>query len=270
MNASIEYISAGIIIALILGTTAQYTMNMVYNRISLIEQQSAGVNKVDKINDLLLLSPGCPMDWGGSCNEPEAMGLALQNSIRLYQLDADKVRRLRSDNPNYIPPGRVRGLLGLSPYYYTAIRVYPLFNITVTQLSEERFSVEVVNQWGRPVSNVNVTAAYVNVPMVEIDKANITSFMDLSLDGAVYAFNLTNALGTCTVNFPGTGSRESLLVMASQLSVKCLTTWPTLSERIVGTIESSMGSVSGFNAETVYRNVEIEGLNYIVRFTLWS
>lgn len=269
MHASIEYISAGIIISLILGATAQYTTNMVYDRINLIEQ-NVGVEKADKINDLLLLSSGCPVDWGGAYDEPDAMGLALDNSLQLYQLDADKVRRLSGESPNYIPPARVRDLLGLSAYYYTSIKVFPLFNMTVTQLSEEMFSVKVVNQWELPVSNVNVTAAYVNVSIGEVTATNITSFMDLSLDDAFYAFNMTNALGTCTLNFAGAGAQETLLVMASQLSVKCLTTWPTLSDHIIGNIESSMGSVSGFNMETVYRNVDIAGLNYIVRFTLWS
>jgi hypothetical protein len=269
MHTTIEYISAGVIMVLILGTTSQYTTNMVFDRINLIEQ-SAGVEKANKINDLLLLSPGKPVDWGDSIDEPEMIGLAIENSIKLYQLDSKKVKRLSEDFPNHISPSRVRDLLGLSAYYYTSINVYPLFNITVTQLSEEVFSVEVTNQWKRPISNVNITAAYLNVSIGEVTKSNITSFMDLGLDDAIYAFNMTNALGTCTLNFMGAGSQETLLIMASQLSAKCLTTWPTISEHIIGTIESSMGSVSGFNMETVYRNVEIDELNYIVRFTLWS
>jgi len=242
---------------------------MVYDRIKLIELD-AGVEKADKIIDMMLLSTGRPVDWGGMIEEPETMGLALENSIELYQLDPDKVHRLSSDSTSYISPGRVRDLLGLSAYYYTAIRVYPIFNITVTQLSAEKFHIKVFSQWKLPVSNVNITAAYLNVPIDEVNKANITSFMDISLDDAFYAYNMTNTLGTCTLNFTGAGTRETLLVMASQLSVKSLTTWPTLSEHIIGVIESSMGSVSGFNTETVYRNVEIDGLNYFVRFTLWS
>lgn len=269
MNTTLEYISAGVIIALILGATGQYTTNMVYDRINFIEQ-SAGVEKADKICELLLLSSGYPTGWGLSHDEPEMMGLAIENSVKRYELDSDKVKRLSSDSPKYITPSRVRDLLGLSAYYYTSIAVYSIFNITVTQLSEERFSVNVNNQWKLPVSNVNVTAAYIDTPIGELDKGNITSFMDLSLEGAAYAFNQTNALGTCTLSFAGTGARETLLVMASELYVKCLTTWPSPSEHIIGTIESSMGSVSGFNTETIYRNVKIDGLNYIVRFTLWS
>jgi len=269
MNAAIEYITAGTIICLILGITGQYATNMVYDRISLIER-SSGMEKADKITDMMLLSPGSPVNWGESDEEPEAMGLALENAIKLYQLDASKVQHLSDGSLSYIPPGRVRDLLGLSAYYYTDIRIYPLFNITVEWQPAQKAIVKIVNQWSMPLANVNITAAHLNVDIGEVSKGNLTSFMDLSLDGAIYVFNMTNALGTCTLNLTRTGGEECLLILATQLSAESMTTWPSLSEYIIGTIESSMGSISGFNTETVYRNAEIDGLNYVVRFTLWS
>jgi hypothetical protein len=30
-----------------------------------------------------------------------------------------------------------------------------------------------------------------------------------------------------------------------------------------------MGTISGYDSETVYRNVEIGELNYIIRFMMW-
>jgi len=268
LHASIEYISAGVIVFLILGFTGQYTASMVNDHISLIEK-NAGVKKADNIIYTLLLSPGQPLDWGLSYDEPELLGLAFENAVKLYQLDKYKVRRLSSNSSNYIPPGRIRDLLGLSAYYYISIRIYPIFNIIVGDDVEERVNVTLVNQWGIPVSNINVTAAYLDTPVENVSYSDITSFMDLSLE-TDYAFNVTDALGTCTLNCAGVSEEGCLLILASQLGVKSMITWPKLSEHVIGTIESTMGSVSGFNTELVYRNVEIENLDYIVKFTLWS
>ena len=268
MHASIEYISAGAIVFLILGFTGQYTANMVNDHISLIEK-NAGVKKADNIIYTLLLSPGQPLDWGLSYDEPELLGLAFENAVKLYQLDKYKVRRLSSNSSNYIPPGRIRDLLGLSAYYYISIRIFPIFNITVTEVDAERVSVRLINQWRIPVSNVNITAVYLDTPVENVSYSDITSFMDLSLE-AEYTFNVTNALGTCTLNRPGVSVDGCLLILANQLGIKSMTTWPNLSQHIIGAIETSMGSVSGYNAEVVYRNVEIEDLDYVVRFTLWS
>jgi len=268
MHACIEYISAGTIIFLILGFTGQYTAAMVSDHINLIEK-NAGVKKADNIIYTLLLSPGQPFNWDLLTEEPEMLGLALENAVKLYQLDKNKVRRLSDDSPNYIPPGRIRDLLGLSAYYYLAIRIYPMFNITVTGIYDDWISVRLLNQWRMPVSNINITAAYLETPVESVSFSDIKSFMDLSLE-TNYAFNVTNAMGTCTLNCAGVSGDGCLLILASQLGVKSLTTWPNLSEQVIGTIESSMGSVSGYNTEVVYRNVEIEDLDYIVRFTLWS
>ena len=268
MHACLEYISAGAIIFLIMGFTGQYTTAMVSDHISLIEK-NAGVKKADSIIYTLLLSPGQPLDWGHATEEPELLGLALENAVKLYQLDKYKVRRLSDDSPNYISPGRIRDLLGLSAYYYIAIRIYPIFNITVTGIDEDWISIRLVNQWRTPVSNINITAAYLDTPVENVSYSDITSFMDLSFE-TDFAFNVTDALGTCTLNCAGVSEEGCLLILATQLGVKSLTTWPNLSEHVIGTIESTMGSVSGFNTEVVQKNVEIEDLDYIVRLTLWS
>jgi hypothetical protein len=269
LHATIEYISAGIIIFMILGVTGQYATNMVYDRVNTIERKE-GTEKADKIIDMLLLSSGSPPNWGESLDEPTAIAFAVDNSIKLYQLDFDKVARLNSSAVNYIPPNRVRDLLGLSAYYYLSIRVYPVFNITAAKISDEKFSIKVLNQWNVPVSNINVTAAYVDATVAELVPDSITSFMKDTLQGAVYAHNLTDALGACTLNFVGSGARPTLLVLGRSFSVKSLMTWPTLSTLIIGEIDSSMGTSSSYNVETVYRTVEIDGLNYIVRLTMWS
>jgi hypothetical protein len=187
----------------------------------------------------------------------------------LYQLDASKVGRLASGTTNSISPYRVRDLLGLSAEYYISIKIFPLLNMSFEKISDELFSVKLSNQWGVSVSNINVTAAYTNTCVSNITAADITSFMDNALQNATYASNMTNALGTCTLNFQGAGARSSLLVMAGRYSIKCLTSWPTLSEYILVEVESSMGSPSNFEVETTYRNVEINGLSYVARLTMW-
>jgi hypothetical protein len=158
MHVSIEYVFAGITVFLILGVTSQYATNIVYNSASLIEKEGAA-ERADKIIDMLLLSPGSPQGWGEQLDEPRTMGLAVENAIKLYKLDASKVKRLSSNATNYIPPYRVRDLLGLSTYTYISLRIYPLFNITITKITEESFSVKVLNQWNAPVSNINISAS---------------------------------------------------------------------------------------------------------------
>ena len=269
MHVVIEYISAGIIICMILGFAGQYAATMSADKINLIER-NATLGKADRVIDMLLLSPGTPANWGQSLDFPQAVGFAFEGAIRQYDLDIDKVLRLSRDSPNYISPGRLRDLMGLSSVYYITLRIRPFFNMTVTKLSDSSFSVTVLNQWSIPVSNVNVTGAYTDVPVSQIDSAVLSRFLDGSLENADYAWSLTDALGRCNITFAGAPIRSTLILCGNQLNVKSVVTWPSQSTFLVGSIESSMGSVSGYNTETVYRNVEIEGLNYIARFTLWS
>ena len=269
MHTSIEYIFAGIAIFLILGVTSQYATNLVNNSANLIEKEG-GAERADKIIDMLLLSPGSPQQWGGQF-EPTTMGLALRNALKMYQLDFSKVKRLSSNATNYIAPNRVRDLLGLSDYTRISLRVYPLLNITVTNVTGESFSVRVLNQWNLSVSNINITAAYCYTPVDSLTRGNITAFMDYSLDDSSYASNITNTFGTCTLSFTGNGTRPTLIVLASRLDVKCLTTWPSPVDCVVGSIESSMGSSSAvYNTEIVYRTVEIDGFNYVARLAVWG
>jgi hypothetical protein len=266
LNAIVEYLSAGIILFLILGFTSQYATNMIYDKINLIEK-NAGFEKADKIIDMILLSPGKPENWSMSAGDPDSLGLSLADAVKSYQLDSGKVIRLSDMSDKYIPPYRVRDLIGLSTYYYISLEIFPLFNISVTN-SSNIFSVKILNQWNIPVSNVNITAAYSNIE--NITSNDIVLFMDNNLRDAVYQYNMTDALGTCELNFSSVGGRKSLIILASQMDVKSATTWPTLSKDLIGTIVSSMGTSSNYNVETVYKNVEINGLSYIVRFSIWS
>jgi hypothetical protein len=263
-----EYITSGVIIFLILGVSGQYASNMVFDRMNNVEN-NARIGKAEKIIDLLILSPGEPPNWGDAFGEPGTLGLSLENAVKINQLDEKKVRRLDLEDPNYIPPGRVRDLLGVRPNYYISIRIMPIFNITIQEVSQDIFSIKVYNQWSQPVSNVDITAAYSTSTVADLKEKHIASFLDGTLEDAVYTNGMTDSLGSCTVDFTASGPRPTLLVSARQISARSMTTWPTSTENVIGTIESSMGTISGYETETVYRNVEIGELNYIIRFTMW-
>jgi len=267
MHVSIEYIFAGITVFLILGVTSQYATNIVHNSASLIEKEGAA-ERADKIIDMLLLSPGSPQGWGEQLDEPRTMGLAVENAIKLYKLDASKVKRLSSNATNYIPPYRVRDLLGLSTYTYISLKIYPLFNISITKITEESFSVKVLNQWNAPVSNINITAAYSDI--TDLTKEDISSFMDNTLENASYTSNNTDLLGTSTLSFPGIGTQPTLIVLASALDVKSLAIWPQGNSPLVGVLEASMGTSSAYSTDIVSRSVDIDGLNYIARLAVWG
>lgn len=168
MNAAIEYISSGIIICLILGFAAQYATTMSYDRLNLIER-NATLGKADRVADMVLLSPGYPTDWGMSYGNPQVLGLASESAMKLYNLDSHKVMRLSRSSTNYIPPVHVRDLIGLSSNYYLSLRIFPFFNLEVTNISNQVFSVTVLNQWNTPVSNVKIDAAFVSMPISSIE-----------------------------------------------------------------------------------------------------
>lgn len=266
MESTIEYISAGIIISLILGLTIHFSSNMVDVKVNAIEQKT-GFEIAGNVIDTLLLSPGRPNNWGDSPELPSSMGLALDDAIKLYQLDPSKVRRLSNESENYIPPYMVRDLLGLSACYYISIRIMPIYTISISNITEEIFSVSVTNQWGSPVSNANITAAYVNLEEISINE--VVSFLKGDLEDAAYAYNVTSSSGNCILNFSGVGSRRMLMVQADQLNIKSFATWPIPSNTIITNIQSSMGIPSSFPVEVASRNVEIGFFKYVVILTIW-
>lgn len=266
MESTIEYISAGIIISLILGLTIHFSTNIVNLKVNAIEQEM-GFNMAENVLDTLLLSAGIPSNWGDSPDLPSSIGLALDNAIKLYQLDSAKIKRLSKESTNYIPPHMVRDLLGLGGCYYISFKIMPVFSMEVTNTTSESFSIRVTNRWGSPISNANITAAYINLE--EIGSNEIISFLKGDLDDAMYMRNKTDASGRCALNFSGAGSRETLIILADQLNIKSLVTWPTQSESVILNIESSMGSPTNFNVQVAARNVEIDSFNYIALLTVW-
>jgi hypothetical protein len=266
METALEYISAGIILALILGITGQYSTNMVNDRIINIEQTS-GLQLADKIIDTLLLTPGSPSNWGNSIDPPDSIGFALENAIKPYQLDKSKVNCLYNDSSNYIPAYEVRNLMGLSQNYYTSIEIYPMYSIFIQNITSEKFKISVTNQWGIPVSTAKVKGAYTDY--ASISSTEVYAFLNGNLQNAVFQENMTDVNGTCILNFSGSGKKASLLVLCEQLNVKSANIWPKTSCDIINKVKSSVGIDTGFNVEIVYRTIEIDGLNYFCKFKMW-
>ncbi|MCX6653902.1 MAG: hypothetical protein NTY03_02145 [Candidatus Bathyarchaeota archaeon] len=266
METSLEYISAGIILALILGITGQYSTNMVNDRIINIEGTS-GLQLADKIVDTLLLTPGSPSNWGNSIDPPKSMGFALENAIKSYQLDKSKIKCLYNDSNNYIPPYQIRDLLGLSKNYYISIEIYPMYSIFIESITSEKFKIAVTNQWGIPVSTAVVKGAYTDYASINSTEVNV--FLNGNLQNAVFRENMTDVNGNCILNFSGSGEKASLLVLCEQLNVKSVKIWSNTSSDIIDKVCSSVGIDTGFNVEIVYRSIEIDGLNYFCKFKMW-
>lgn len=266
MQTALEYLTAGIIVLLILGATTSYASNLIYDRVRTIEAE-AGLERGDIILEVLLLSPGRPLDWGEKIDKPEAIGLALENALEPYQLDLSKVRRLREGEEGYLSPYEIRELLGIDPAYYLSIEIEPIYDIQIEQVNLTQFRVAVKNRWGTPVSNANVTAAFGEMPLEEVNYTTIFQLLNHELRRVYYAQNTTDRLGECTLSFEGNGT--SLLISVGHLGLLSFASWPSEAARIVSKIESSMGSFSGYEDESSYRLVQIGGLSYVFRLMIW-
>jgi hypothetical protein len=277
MNTSLEYIAAGIIMCLILGVTGKYTTGIVYDKVNQVEKNQ-GLEKAGKLLDLILLTEGIPSDWDENTSEPDILGFAFSNSIKMYQLDKEKVLRLSPVTPNYISSSKFKELMGLGSEYYISLKIYPLFNLTLSRKSMGLFETKVLNQWGTPMSNINITAAYIpNKIVEEISEIELDSFLDFSLD-AINDTRMTNSLGLSELNLSGAEETGCILILAKQLTCECLFMLNLdnmnisygQSPNAVYIIDSTMGSVSGYNVEVVCKNVKIDDFDYIARFTLWK
>ena len=266
MQTTLEYLTAGVIVLLILGTTTTYASNLIYDRIRTLEAETR-LERVDRILEILLLSPGRPPDWGEGVERPQALGLAMENALKPYQLDPLKVRRLREGENGYLSPYEIRDLLGIDPAYYISIEIRPIYEVEIEQLSPDRFRVSVSDPWGTPVINANVTAVLGDIPLEAVNYTTVSQLLSGDLRGVEYAYNVTDQFGVCTLKFQGDG--DALLLCVGHLGLLSLASWPGEAEGIIGHLTSSMGSVSGYESESTYRLVEIGGLSYLFRLTIW-
>jgi hypothetical protein len=266
VDTAFEYLSAGIILSMILGVTGVITTGMVSDRMARIEQSSS-FKVADKMIDSLLLSPGSPSNWGTSFDNPSSIGLAQENGMKPYQLDRQKVSRLDVASAGYIPPHEVRDLMGLSSNYLISVDIYPMYRITVEATSDETFTINVRNQWNVPVSAVNVTGVFTDIE--NVNATEISSLLNNDFNYGEIRSALTDVVGNCTLDFTGTGAKATLMVLANQLNVRSLVVWPDSSPDLTQEIQASMGTSTDFSVQIATRSVEIDGMNYYCRLTMW-
>ncbi len=268
MHVDYEYVLAGITVLLILLATEINMYTIMSQEMTRMEQER-GYTVAEKILDMILLSPGDPEDWGNYPSDPSSFGLAAQNSLQAYVLDANKVIRLSINSSGYLSPGKVRSLLGLSRGYQFSLNIMPIFKIDISSEGGGNFTVTVTNYKGLPAPNVNVTGYYIPqswAPSVEYTHQSKVTGFD----------------GRCALWF-NSEPDHVLVVCANQLEVKATETDPEgLYFRVEGdsvvksdtplvpAINYSTGSPFGMKRESVSRYAEIEGLTYYAEFSLWS
>jgi len=243
-------------------------MNMytlVSSRLTLMEQEE--YSTAGSILDMILLSPGDPLNWGDYPEDPNFFGLAYPGATEAYTLDAKKVIRLSENSSFYISPGKVRSLLGLSADCNFAFRMKPLLIIDINSEGDGNFTITVKDLKGLPIPNVNVTGYYVHESLGS--DANYTSDC-----------KITGMDGKCELSFDPKPDHV-LVICASLLEVKVIQTDPpNLSFGVEGdqVIKTDVPLISFINCTTgsayefpdhASRLVYVGGSVYYVEFEIW-
>jgi len=273
LQTSFEYILAGIMIFMILAVVGINIFNVTTHTLARLEQLKE-YRKAADILDSLLLSPGYPPDWWNYSKYPNPenisfIGLALQGSVGAYVLDARKLNRLNSSSNGYIPPTKMRSLLGLRRSYDFSLRIMPVFNVSISNVTGT-FNITVRDLNGVGLPNANVTAFYV--------PRSLEPGVDYNCSYAV-----TDKDGRCTVSFDY-NPEYGIVVCVSKVGVKVIASKPEnprlriIGERVfeadyplISYLEYKTASISGFaQREVAFRYVTIDSASYYVEFTLWS
>jgi len=271
MNAIYEYILAGLMMFIMLAVMHTYMQNLIYDATASITQED--YNLAESLIDLILLSPGDPPNWG--IIDPEIFGLATQETTEAYALDPLKVIRLDENctEYQYITPGELRSLLGLTGDVNLVIRITPMFIVDAQPLGGAKYRVTITDHRGRPVPNVNITGFYVPESLGSSDEERFQ------------AENITGFDGSCILDFSVDSwplSNYVLVIQADLLGVKTMWTDPPyLRVRVEGgevvqsevplinTINYTSGSFYGLNTDYASRYVKIDGFTYYFELEIW-
>jgi hypothetical protein len=102
----------------------------------------ANKNDVERLQQLaqyVVLSTGAPTDWGSNPDaSPADFGLASSNTARPYDLDADKVTRLNSQNTYCITYAQLLEDLNVSNIALK-ITIQPIFNTLINLISKTNY-----------------------------------------------------------------------------------------------------------------------------------
>jgi len=178
-----EYLFTAIIIFAMLIASSTIVITISQPQTTITDKEQLKIT-AQKIMTQLTLDPGDPPDWGSYASitpsDLTTFGLAKygNSSREAYFLDPDKVQRLDSANPLYIPPYIALNLLNLATSYGITLDIYPTLDVEVTKTSPtaDTYAVSVTtNDIAFPIANANVSARifYYNSTSRQIEKTNL-------------------------------------------------------------------------------------------------
>jgi len=192
LNASVEYLVAALLVFLLVSVTASSFIPDILLRATYISESQLRI-EAEKIADQLLLHPGDPADWGVNSTYPSeinVLGLALEGGGP-YDLDINKLIRIYESSLSEISEKEqvnlesMARLLGIYGRYSLSIKLTPLLNVTVQNISGNIHEITVKTHDDLPVANAMTRAvrvtAYVNqenktVTYIEEPVENVTDY----------------------------------------------------------------------------------------------
>jgi len=135
-------------IMIILATSAMavtsITLNPYLNGLS----HKNDIERYQQLARYILLNPGKPSNWGSTPEVvPSSFGLALANSSHPYQLDVDKVSRLKSENVYSLTYPQILEAFGVRDVALR-IEIKPLFDLSVDLASNSTEENETAYTFG--------------------------------------------------------------------------------------------------------------------------
>ncbi|HEY9754162.1 MAG TPA: hypothetical protein V6C97_03250 [Oculatellaceae cyanobacterium] len=161
-----EYLFAGLVIILILTASTIMVTTIATPTNNAADKNQLSVT-AQKVMTQMLLDAGYPNDWGTTGVEPRVFGLAKCGEIsrQAYELDPDKVLRLDSRMPDYLPPSRTVELLNLANTQGAAEYGFTLQFSETMHVSApvqvggvDNYTITVTSQYALPISGAEVAA----------------------------------------------------------------------------------------------------------------
>jgi hypothetical protein len=122
------FFACSLMVLLVLSAMASAS-KLLYPHINAIDTNTA--ERYETVSKYLLLNEGTPSNWGQNCQAfPENFGLAKTDSDNPYELDIDKVSRLKTENLYAVSYPQISTALGMSDVSFR-IEVEPIFEVAL-------------------------------------------------------------------------------------------------------------------------------------------
>lgn len=219
-----DYLMATMIVGVIFVAAVVVIPNASYLNLLYVDQQQLRNVALETLK-AMLLDTGYPVNWGSQNpfdqSSVQRFGLAYSGVSSFYVLDPEKVQRLVTDNPaGNIDYEVIREKLRLLGYGF-CIRIMPLFNVTVEDMSQGNdllFNVNVKYPDGRPIPNAAVDATILYVSEAKGGKGNMNFAIPLG--------NSTNELGECEIGYQLPDFTGYILVLKVTVADMAMVTIP--------------------------------------------